>query len=394
VKNTAELLDRSRTSKAAGLRYDPSSVSGKAAGGIYDDFINTYMPPDIKPVEGDVTPFTDYLAHVFPHEPDRIEVVRWIATLVRRPATKMNYGVLLISEMQGVGKSTLGSNVLRHLIGRWNYSEPSANEVCESNFNDWCAHKRLAVIHEIYEDYKNKGYERLKSVLTESTLKINAKYMAKYEIDNWLHVIACSNNKKALKLGMEDRRWLVPEVREQKRSTEEWQAFHAWLNNGGLANILWWFDRWLETNEPVRDGAEAPLTEAKKDVVRENYSLGQTLVADELERLNAPPEEGQPIDDRPIIVFDVDFRTRISAQLHNGQQPSTLEKPATIRKVATATEWFVVKDRVQLGGTWARTGVVRALTNKRHLITTPPVDLKAMVERGEARLVDVRQPTL
>ena len=170
----------------------------------------------------------------------------------------MKYGMLLISETQGVGKSTLGEDVLRHLIGNWNYSAPSANEVCESNFNDWCAHKRLAVIHEIYEDYKNKGYERLKSVLTESTLKINAKYMAKYEIDNWLHVIACSNNKRALKIGMEDRRWLVPEVREQKRSPEDWQAFHAWLDNGGLANILWWFDRWLEGNAAVVEGEEAP----------------------------------------------------------------------------------------------------------------------------------------
>jgi len=55
---------------------------------------------------------------------DRIELMRWCATLIARPDIKMNYGVLLISETQGVGKSTLGEKILAPLIGKLNASFP------------------------------------------------------------------------------------------------------------------------------------------------------------------------------------------------------------------------------------------------------------------------------
>jgi hypothetical protein len=42
--------------------------------------------------------------------------------------------------------------------------------------------------------------------------------MADYRVDNWVHAFACSNSPRALKLSMDDRRWLVPKVREEKRS--------------------------------------------------------------------------------------------------------------------------------------------------------------------------------
>jgi hypothetical protein len=56
---------------------------------------------------------------VFPVERQRLEVKRWIATLIARPAVKMRYGLLLVSETQGVGKTTLG-HMLTEVIGRHN----------------------------------------------------------------------------------------------------------------------------------------------------------------------------------------------------------------------------------------------------------------------------------
>jgi len=384
VEDTAKLLRRKEECLAAGLRYDPSSKSGRAVGGYNADFINTYMPPEIKPKAGDVSPFLDYLEHVFPSASDRNEVVRWCATLVCRPSVKMKYGMLLISETQGVGKSTLGSDILQPLVGEWNYSQPEAKTVCESSFNGWCAHKRLIVIHEVHEDYNSKGYERLKSTITEASFEVNEKYQKPYRIDNWAHVIACSNNKKALKLGMEDRRWLVPKVREQKRSAEEWRAFHAWLKDGGLQHILWWFEEWLRNNDMVFSGNEAPFTEAKQDVVRENYSAGLALVADELERL----KEAHP--GKSLIVLDFDLQTMVKNHL----RPDKLESAARIRRVAKQVDWFVNERRVQIRA-WQRAGAGRmqAITNDASLAAMPIEALEEMVTQGRALFVDASRPT-
>ena len=61
---------------------------------------------------------------------------RWIATLVARPDIKMRYGVLLISEAQGVGKDTLISGVIAPLLGGI-ASTPSEEELIESAHNGW-----------------------------------------------------------------------------------------------------------------------------------------------------------------------------------------------------------------------------------------------------------------
>ena len=58
---------------------------------------------------------------------------------------RMSYGMLLISEKQGVGKTTLGASILGPLIGTWNCSFPGENDIL-AQFNEWVAHKRLAVV--------------------------------------------------------------------------------------------------------------------------------------------------------------------------------------------------------------------------------------------------------
>lgn len=341
VKNTAELLIASSTSKAARLVYDPSSPSGKAIGSANDDILNTYMRSEIKPLEGDCTPWEKYLKDTFPFERDLKELIRWCATAVVHPERKMKYGVLLISETQGVGKSTLASAVLRPLVGEWNYSAPPPNLI-DSNYNGWCSHKTLVAIHEVHEQRKSNMYLRLKDVITEPTIEVHRKYMNEYTIQNWVHVLACSNSKRALQLHMGDRRWLVPRVAETKRSDEEWTAFHKWLEeDNGLRKIRWWFEQWLRDNGgPVSHGAEAPLTETKKEVILENYSPGMEFVSEFLEWLKE--NHGSQ-----LVVLDVDLRQMIQDHLHKGHHTEKLERTGTLRDVAKNKGWFMIEQRVQ-----------------------------------------------
>jgi len=52
----------------------------------------------------------------------------------------------------------------------------------------------------------------MKETITDEDVSINRKFLASYEPENFIHVFACSNSIKALKLPDSDRRWLVPEV--------------------------------------------------------------------------------------------------------------------------------------------------------------------------------------
>jgi uncharacterized protein DUF5906 len=360
VDDTARLLKMVNASKSAVLKYSPADKPG-----IYGDeggrYINTHWPSPIKPEEGDPAPFLEFMEHLVPEEAERTELLRWIATLVARRNIKMLYGVLLISEVQGVGKGTLGEKILAPLVGEANVSYPSEHDIVESAFNYWLAHKRLAIVHEIYAGSSSKAYNRLKSIITDRYITVSKKFQANYEIENCMHVFACSNSMRAIRLTMDDRRWFVPKVTDEKKSAQYWSDFNMWLTErGGLRIIRWWADKWLETNQPVLPGAPAPWSELKKEIVEEGYSQGQLLVARVLERIAAAikgedEEFRRKLEERGMLkgenayFFDKDLVDLIKQEIHGGRPSDRLEKPSTVRKVAKSMGWFPGKLQVKSG---------------------------------------------
>ena len=106
--------------------------------------INLHIPSQIKPAMGDPAPWIEFLSYVFPMESERKNVERWCATLIARPERRMEYGLLLVSEAQGIGKTTLGSEVLGKLVGDHNVGYPSEKTITDGTFTDWIANKRTS----------------------------------------------------------------------------------------------------------------------------------------------------------------------------------------------------------------------------------------------------------
>jgi len=358
VKDTATLLMQDGASKSAVLKYSPalpSGIFGSIESGL---FCNTHVPSPIEAVKKNPQPFLDYIEHLIPVEKDRIELLRWLATLIARPDIKMLYGVLLISEMQGVGKGTLGERILAPLMGEQNVSYPSEGDIVDSNYNYWLAHKRLAVVHEIYAGHSAKAYNRLKSIITDRTITVNQKYLASYDIENWVHILACSNSMRALKLSNHDRRWFVPKVTEERRGTAYWEKLNYWLSNqDGLGAIKNWAKLFLKEHAPVERGDSAPISDTKLEIIKEGYSPGMRLVSDLLERtresLNDPEmmkrltERGY-VKNGHVIFLDNQLVQFIKDELYEGHHNDRIEKPATIRKLAKAEGWYIGETRAKV----------------------------------------------
>lgn len=340
---TSRLLRKDLASKSAILKYSPALPPGIYGSDDSERYINTHKPGLIKCECGDPGPWVDFMEHLIPDPKDRLELLRWVATLIARPEIKMLYGVLLISENQGIGKGTLGEKILAPLVGIPNVSFPSENDVVDSNYNYWLAHKRLAVVHEIYAGHSVKAYNRLKSVITDHYITVSKKYQAIYQIDNWMHVFACSNSRKAIKLAEDDRRWYVPRVTDEKRGVAYWIGFNEWLRNGGLEIIKYWCGEFLKTEAAVVPGADAPYSSMKKEVLEESYSTGQTFVMQVLDRLHQKVDAGEYPGN--MFVMDSDLVDLIRNQIYNGAYSDRLERPATLRRLAKERGWLVGKQR-------------------------------------------------
>lgn len=354
--DTALLLKKDATSKTGLLKYDPGLKSG-IYGGESGRYINTHVPGGIVSEQGDDGPWLEFMDHLVPDARDQHELLRWIATLVARPSVRMLYGVLLISETQGVGKGTLGEKILAPLVGESNVSYPSENEIVDSGFNYWLAHKRLAVVHEIYAGHSAKAYNRLKSVITDRYITVSKKYQANYEIENWMHVFACSNSMRAIQLSGDDRRWFVPRISEEKRTAAYWTEFNRWLvEDNGLGIIQWWCEEFLKVEGAVLSGAAAPWSTLKQEVVREGWSPGMAIVAEFLDHVKvlAADEEWRRGHCKPskangswspgpdVCVLDTDLVQLIKDKLYDGRGSDRLERPSTLRRLAKQSlGWWV-----------------------------------------------------
>ena len=373
VDDTARLLKRDFSSKGFSLKYNPAEKSG-IHGGTSGSYINTFCPSDIGPEPGDVGPWLDFMQELILDDDDRMELMRWCATLIARPDVRMMYGVLLISEMQGVGKGTLGEKILAPLVGPVNVSYPSEQEIVDSNFNYWLAHKRLGVVHEIYAGHSSKAYNKLKSCITDKNVTVQKKYQANYEIDSWIHIFACSNSMRALKLANDDRRWFVPKVSEEKRSATYWEGLNRWLTQeGGLHIIRWWAEEFCRTEGAVQSGAAAPWSKLKQTIIEENYSPGQLLVQRVLTGLKARIDEGEV--DAGVFVLDTQLVEMIKNELHGGRPSEFLERPATVRSVAKALGMHSGEIRAQVKAWGPESFGARVMSFDPEVAKAAPSDL-------------------
>lgn len=275
ASETTKILLRKYQGRNTKICYRPDH-NGRLVTDRGSSAINLHIPSAIKPVAGDPKPWLDFLNYMFPNEVEREKVEKWCATLIARPDIKMGYGLLLVSEAQGIGKTTLGAEILGKLVGDGNVGFPSEKTITDATFTDWIAQKRLIMCNEIYSGHSWKAYNTLKTYITDKDITINAKYQRPYRIDNWAHMIACSNSLRALRMEEDDRRWFYPEVSEIRWPPEKFKELYNWLQSGGLSIIAHWAEHY---GKYVRPQDIAPMTDSKREMIAGSRSEAQTEVA-------------------------------------------------------------------------------------------------------------------
>jgi Family of unknown function (DUF5906) len=246
--------------------------------------LNQYVDRRLKPIKTNSTsdrtkPFWRFLEYLIPSQEERDVATSWIATLYAKPERRLAFGLLFLSKMQGVGKSTL-LNIVGELIGRKHVSFPG-DAMIQGDFNGWLVNKRLVVVHEIYAGQSWKTYNRLKTLITDEFVEANNKHVANYTLPNWTHFMAASNSMEALRIEADDRRWYVPGMPEYLY--DGYNELRQWIRSGGLRYLAGEFADW---NQFIRDGDQAPRTSAKTNLIDQSMPNDERLVLVMMERMD------------------------------------------------------------------------------------------------------------
>jgi hypothetical protein len=241
-----------------------------------DNCLNEWQGFAVTAMAGTVKPFIRLMLRLIPNRAARRFAAQWLAHLIQHPDVKMHVSLAFWSHEQGVGKNLL-FECITAIIGAAHSTVIGQAELA-SSFNGWANRKVLVIGDEVSKSDRRQDTDKLKGLVTGTTVYINEKYQPAREVPNFLNFIFLSNHHDAIFLDDTDRRYFVWEITADRLPDANVAEFVKWRDNGGLAALLNFL---LQYNlSGFNPKAPAPMTDAKQQMVQDNRSDLENWVAE------------------------------------------------------------------------------------------------------------------
>jgi hypothetical protein len=196
-------------------------------------------------VAADVTlarPFFEHVAYLVPDAAECKRFLDWLAHIEQRPEELPQGHYLLVAKETGIGRNWMAYALARVFAGHTALGFDLISTL-EGGFNGQLSRKLLAVVDELHEgmvgtrDRARIG-DRLKSMLTEETRRINPKYGRQHTEFNCCRFLMFSNHDAALPLSENDRRVFVIENPTERKKPTYYTHLYALLKDTQFINAV------------------------------------------------------------------------------------------------------------------------------------------------------------
>lgn len=298
-----------RFPKVHGACFRPHLKAGEVIKHEGRLLMNTYAPIETESAPGDVTPFLGHLEKLIPNKEDREILLSYLAACVQHRGTKFQW-CPLIQGVEGNGKTFL-FEALSYAIGQRYSHTPEASNL-QSPFNAWIENKLLICIEEIHVRGRVELADRLKPLITNRRIEIQAKGIDQRTGDNFANFLTFSNHKDAVLKTRNDRRYAVffsaqQEADDLKRDGMTGRYFpelYQWLRADGHKHITDYL-----ANYPIPDKLNpavlcdrAPDTSSTEEAIIESFGPAEQTLRDAVE-LEKPGFRGELIDYESALLY-------------------------------------------------------------------------------------------
>lgn len=312
-----------------------------------------------------VEPFFDHVAYLVPDKAERDRFLDWLAHIEQEPGVLPHTHYLLVAKQTGIGRNWLAYALARCFAG---YTALGYNlaESLRTGFNGELSQRLLAVVDELHEGgpgaTSRTGAEKLKSLLTESTRRINPKYGRQHTEFNSCRFLMFSNHEAALPLAENDRRVVVIENPTERRGADRYAFLYRLLDRPGFGAALAWAFRQRDISG-FNPGGVAPMNAAKERTIRAGRSEVEAAVRD--------------------VAGEWASDCITSSQLQRAVADALGGKSWSIQSAGVAAGLVKYKGRVRISGVASHIWILR---NMNRWSESAPPDIAAEVKRGEAAL--------
>jgi hypothetical protein len=229
-----------------------------------DGCYNLWRGFAVEPAPGDCSLFLTHLRTTICNDDEDayLYLLRWMARCVQFPGEPGHIAIVLKGRM-GTGKSTF-ADIFGRLFGR-HYLQLADSKRLVNHFNNHLRDCVLLFADEAFYAGDKKHESVLKAMITERNLAIEAKGRDVEMSNNCLHIIMASNEDWAVPASIDDRRFCIFEIRDDKRNKHSYfQAIHDQMEAGGYGALLHMLLKMDLTGFNVRNRPEtAALTTEK-----------------------------------------------------------------------------------------------------------------------------------
>jgi hypothetical protein len=282
-------FDENRQTKGAKSLVGITYAAGAGGLVVRDGHVygNRWRNARPTPVAGDVAMWLTHVERMVPERFEREHLLNALAHKVQFPGHKINHAILMGGN-HGSGKDTLFAPFFWAIGGE---SKHNCSLVKNEDLNSQWGYALECEVMEIAELRQAEAKDRralentLKPIIAAppELLSVNRKGLHPYMALNRVFVIAFSNERVAISLPSEDRRWFVlwadvPKLPEAQ-ATGLWNWYQRQGGFEAVASYL--HDRDVSAWNP---NAPPPMTEAKAIMVEHGMSTAESFLVDLMRR--------------------------------------------------------------------------------------------------------------
>ena len=348
-------FDENREAKGAATIV---GVTYAAGGDVFvtrdgQQYGNRWRDARPEPVPGDVSRWLTHLERLIPVDFEREHLLNVMAHKVQFPGHKINHAVLM-GGTHGSGKDTLFAPFFWAIGGA---SKTNCSLVKNEDLTSQWGYALECEVMEIAELRQSEAKDRrslentLKPIIAAppELLPINRKGLHPYMALNRVLVVAFSNERAAITISTEDRRWFCLWAECEKLPEAEAVGLWNWYKNrGGFEAVA----HYLATRDvsAFNPSAPPPMTEAKAIMTEQGQSMAEAFIVDLIERKQGDFARG---------VVASPF-TLLCDRLQGLAPPGTKIPPAALMHALKACRWV---DCGRLAS--------HELPNKKHIFCAP-----------------------
>lgn len=260
-----QLLNWARTSKVERLRYLPG-VPDLVFERDGERCLNRWKPSEVRPTAGEWPHISQLIRGLFPAPNQQNHLLDVLAYTVQVPSGKLKHA-LVLTGVPGCGKTTL-ANLAGRLVGLHNYREVDGHLLTGRWLNPFVDCQVLA-IEEVMHGDRFEVSDKLKTLITATELKVEAKNVDFFDGHTPNLIILLSNDRRPLALTEGSRREWMPDYVDSRPDDAFFQALHS-----SLATELPCFLQALACRDVSRFNPDAPppMTTAKAEAIEDSRS--------------------------------------------------------------------------------------------------------------------------